>query len=136
MRAKDFMLEVARAEEELKLLASRKEHYMELATSLGSSWGGSEIKPSSNSSKTETAAVGLVDVMEIIDRQVAEYTKLIYRAEALIAQLPQERFRKVLTLQYLCGMPPKDVGEVMGYKDRKSVFRVRAFALQELQKLM
>lgn len=135
MQAKDFMEQVRRAEEELKLIYAKRAHYQELATMTSSS-AAAVAGNVGNTSRVETAAVNIADLTTALDVKEAEYVKLIENAERLIDKIPQYKFRQVLTLHYLAGMKMADVGVAMDYKDDKSVYHVRGFALRELQKLM
>lgn len=137
MTAKEYLLSVQRAEHELKLISARKRHYMDLIASIGSNMAKAVVvQTSGNTSKTETAAIGLVDVTERLVAKEKEYVALIQKAEKLIAKIKQEKFRDILIRKYLCGQSWKTIRDEMGYKDEKSVYRCHGYALRELQKLM
>lgn len=136
MRAKEFMEQVRRAEEELVLIGQKRQHLADLATSMGGMSGSPIGKTPSGTSRVETAAVGLVDLFTELDVKAEEYRVLVKRAEELIGRLTQPNFRKVLTLSYLCGLRPGAIRDEMGYKDEKSVYRCKGYALRELQKFM
>ena len=55
---------------------------------------------------------------------------LVRQAQDVIRQIPQARFREVLTLRYLCGHTWRTISDEMDYADGKSVFRVHGWALQ------
>jgi len=135
MQAKIYMEQVQRAEEELKLITAKRKHYEELATMTSSS-ASAAAGNVGNTSRVETAAVNICDLITALNVKEAEYVQLIHNAETLIDKIPQYKFRQVLTLHYLAGMPMSEVSDVMKYKDAKSVYHVRGFALRELQKLM
>ena len=135
MTAKEFMSQVQKAEREMLLFSARRRHYEDLMVSIGAKISSS-VHSQNVSSKTETAAVGLVFMTEQLTAKIEEYTKLIKKAEELIAKIPQENFRKILTLKYLCGWSWKSIRDEMGYKDEKSVYRCHGYALRELQKVM
>lgn len=136
MQAKVFMEQVRRAEEELKLIQAKRRHYHELATMAGIGGGSVGSQHTGATSRVETAAVNIVDLTTALDVKEAEYVQLIQKAEQLIDRIPQFKFRQVLTLHYLAGMTMKSVSDEIGYKDEKSVYRARGYALRELQKLM
>ena len=135
MQAKIFMETVRKAEEELKLISAKRQHYQELATmtsvNLNRIGGSSGV-----TSRVENAAVNIADLITSLDVKEAEYVQIIQNAEQLIDKIPQYKFRQVLTLYYLAGMQMSQVSSQMGYKDDKSVYRAREFALRELQKVM
>lgn len=136
MTAKEYMVRVRRAEQELEILAEKKRHYIDLMLSIGANTGKAVIRAPSGSSKAETAAVGLVDLAEQIDKKIQEYTQIVKKAEALIDKLPQEKFRKVLTYRYLCNLSWKTISDKLDYSDEKSVHTCHRYALRELQKVM
>ena len=136
MKAKEFLSQVARAERELKLIQAKKQHYYDLICSIGANTGKAVILKPTGASKTETAAVGLVFLNERLLEQEREYTALVVKAEDLIAKIPQEKFRKVLTLKWLCDWSWKHISDEMDYADEKSVYTCHRFALRELQKLL
>lgn len=136
MTAKDFLLSVRKAELELKIISAKRKHFEDLIESIGSNMKKAVVQTSGGSSKTETAAIGLVDIMEQLVEKENEYIRLIRKADELIAKIPQDQFRRVLILRYLCGKGWKDIKKEMGYKDEKSVYRCHGYALRKLQEVM
>ena len=136
MQAKDFMLSVRTAEKELKRISAKKRHYADLAMSIGAKIRVVVVDKTDNGSKTETAAIGLAEMQELLDKLEKEYVSLVKKAEDLIAKLPQEKFRDILTYKYLCDWSWKSIRDQLGYKDEKSVYRCHGYALKELQKVM
>ena len=135
MTAKEYLARVRRAEVELKLIAEKRRHYRELATSIGVKLTGMP-HGGGNTSKVETSAVGLADLTRELEKKEREYAETIKNAEALIDKLPQEKFRMVLVLKYICGHSWKLIRDEMDYADEKSVFQCHRFALRALQKVM
>lgn len=136
MQAKEFMLSVQKAETELKIISAKKRHYADLAMSIGAKIRVVVIAKTDNGSKTETAAIGLYEMQELLDQKEKEYTALVRKAEGLIAKIPQEKFRLLLTYKYLCNWSWRSIRDELGYKDEKSVYRCHGYALRELQKVM
>jgi len=136
MTAKTYMENIAHAEKELKILGARRRHYVELATSLGVNLDSTPVVTSGGSSRVETAAVSICDLVTELDVNIAAYVQQIKEAEENIAKIPQEKFRELLTYKYLCGMSWRSISDQMDYKDAKSVFRVHGYALKELQKVL
>lgn len=134
--AKMFLLSVQKAENELRIISARKRHYNDLIAAIGANMRPVVVQTSGNSSKVETAAIGLVDLVEKLSAKERDYVALVQKAEALIDTLPQTKFREVLKRKYLAGESWKTIRDEMGYKDEKSVFRCHGYALKELQKLM
>ena len=137
MTAREFLLSVQKAERELKLISDRRRHYEDLIVSIGSNMGKTSFgKPSNPSSKTETAAVGIVYLIDQLTTKEKEYTAMVRKAEKLIGSLKQDKFREILTRRYLNNESWKTIRDKMGYQDEKSVFRCHGYALKELQKSM
>ena len=136
MKAKEFMQQVHHAEIELRMIEKKRRHFQELATNIGVNLTGMPGGGQQGSSRVETGAIGLVDLMAGLDKKAAEYAALITKAEDLIDKIPQDNFRKVLTLRYILGESWKTIVDEMEYKDEKSAYRCHGYALKELQNLM
>lgn len=135
MTAKEFMEEVRRAERELVSISAKRRHYEELATSISVNLTGMPGKQG-GSSRVEAGAIGLIDMTEQLRAKEIEYTALCKKAQELIAKIPQDNFRDVLTFKYLCGWSWRSIQDQLKFKDQKSVYRCHGFALKELQKVM
>lgn len=135
MNAKEYMIRVRKAETELELLTARKRHYLDMIVSMGSSPDADRVQHGI-SSKTENVAIGLVSLARKTEEKIEEYVKIVHEAEELIGRIPQDNFRKILTLKYLCGHSWKLLQDEMDYADAKSVYRCHGYALKELQKLL
>ena len=136
MTAKEFMGQVRKAEEELIVISAKKRHYLDLMNAIGSKISSTVVQASGNSSKTETAAIGLYEMTKMLEEKEKEYVNLVKKAEEIIAKIKQEKFRQILTLRYLCRWSWKSIRDEMGYKDEKSTYRCHGYALRELQKVM
>ena len=135
MTAKEYMVRVRKAETELRLIAEKKRHYQELGTSIGVNLSGMPAGKQ-NKSKVEMSAIGVADLLQQLERKEKEYARVVKDAEEIIDKLPQEKFRMVLVLRYICGHSWKLIRDEMDYEDEKSVFRCHGYALKELQKVM
>jgi len=135
MRAKEYMEQVRRAEEELQLIADQRQHYLWLGGALGANFGGMP-GAHDNHSRVEVAAVGMADLAAELDKKAAAYAETVKTAQALVDQIQVPNFRKILVYHYFLGKPMKEITGIMGYKDERSVYHVRSYALQELQKLL
>ena len=135
MTAKEFFRQVRRAERELKIIKAKLEHYEDLGFSLGGAVGviGNKQK---GSSRVEMAAIGKVDVLRDLVDQQREYMAIIARAENIIRQVPQEKYRLTLTYLYLLGKSPKWISDELEYNDPNSVYRAKGWALWEAQQIM
>jgi hypothetical protein len=135
MTAKEFFRQVRCAERELKIIKAKLEHYEDLGFSLGGAVGviGNKQK---GSSRVEMAAIGKVDVLRDLVDQQKEYMAIIARAEDIIRQVPQEKYRLILTYMYLLGKSPKWISDELEYNDPNSVYRAKGWALWEAQQIM
>ena len=82
------------------------------------------------------AAIGKVDVLRDLVDQQREYMAIIARAEDIIRQVPQEKYRLILTYLYLLGKSPKWISDELEYNDPNSVYRAKGWALWEAQQIM
>lgn len=124
------------AERELKILQAKARHYEDLGlsiTSRTSATGGSHQR---GVSRVENAAIGLVDTMRSLDEQIRQYSRTIALAEKVIAQVPQEKYRQILSFRYLCGWSFRSISDEIGYKDQNSVYRAHGWALIEAQRIL
>ena len=135
MTAKEFFRQVRRAERELKIIKAKLEHYEDLGFSLGGAVGVIGNKQR-GSSRVEMAAIGKVDVLRDLVDQQKEYMAIIARAEEIIRQVPQEKYRLILTYLYLLGKSPKWISDELEYNDPNSVYRAKGWALWEAQQIM
>ena len=135
MTAKEFFRQVRRAERELKIIKAKLEHYEDLGFSLGGAVGVIGNKQR-GSSRVEMAAIGKVDVLRDLVDQQKVYMGIIARAEEIIRQVPQEKYRLILTYLYLLGKSPKWISDELEYNDPNSVYRAKGWALWEAQQIM
>lgn len=135
MKAKEFFLQVRQAEKELKILNAKLRHYEEIGLSIGGSAGviGNKQK---GTSRVELAAIGAVDALQAVSNQQRELMAIIARAEQVIRNVPQEKYRAILNYHYLCGWSMRSVSDELGYKDPNSVYRARGWALYEAQQVI
>ena len=135
MKAKDFFSQVRRAEKELKILNAKLRHYEDIGLSIGGSSGviGNKQK---GTSRVELAAIGAVDVFRELYDQQKEYMAIIARAEQVIMDVPQEKYRQILNYRYLCGWSFRSISDELKYNDPNSVYRAHGWALREAQKII
>jgi hypothetical protein len=94
------------------------------------------VQGQKGASRVESAAVGIVDALQDINAKIGAYAAIVGHAEKLIEQVPQERYRRLLSLCYLCGWKLAKVGDELKYSDRTSVYRAHGWALVEFGKVM
>lgn len=134
MTVKEFFRQVQEAERELYLLRQQREHIWEVATGIhGMSQNG--IRSPSKRSRTETAGISMADLETNLGASRAKYEAIVNQAREIIRQIPQQKFREVLTLRYLCGHSWRTVSDEMRFRDPKSVFRVHGLALLAAEKI-
>ena len=124
-------MRVRSSEREMRLLAAKKRHYEDMGFSISPKLTGMPGSGQRGISRVEMAAVGMVDVLMDLQKQIEKHAKIIQDAENLIARIPQEKYRQLLTLRYLAGMSWPSISDEMGYKDRNSVYRAHGYALIE-----
>ena len=127
MQAKDYMLRVQKAEQELHRISAKKRHYADLAMSIGAKMRAVAVSSNDNSSKTETAAIGLAEMQEMLEKKERVYVALVLEAENKIENIQQEKFKDVLTYRYICGESWSTIRDKLGYKDIKSAHRCNGY---------
>lgn len=118
------------------MIKARIAHYRDLGLSITAFKTDTPVTASRGSSRVETAAVGTVDALSALNANLGAYTAITGYAEKLINQIPQENYRRLLTLRYLAGMSFRSVSDELRYTDRNSVYRAHGWALVELGKVM
>ena len=113
----------------MRLLAAKKRHYEDMGFSITAKLTGMPGSGQRGMSRVEMAAVGMVDVLSALAAQIEKHARIIQDAENLIARIPQEKYRQLLTLRYLAGMSWQSISDEMGYKDKNSVYRAHGYAL-------
>ena len=136
LTAKEYLQQVAYAEREIRTIKAQIEHFMDLGLRITSSMSNTPISASKGSSRVESAAVGIVDGSDALNANLRAYEAKYEYAKKLIEKIPQERYRRLITLHYLCGWKLPKVGEALGYEDRNSVYRAHGWALVEMQKVL
>ena len=74
-----------------------------------------------------------MDATRSLDEQIKYYTGVVARAEQVIRQIPQEKYRQILTLRYICGWSLKSISDELDYSDPNSIYRAHGYALSEAQ---
>lgn len=137
MKAKDFFRQVRIAETELKVLNAKRQHYLDLGISMGGSSGTGAIGNKNRStSRVELAACGAVDAMQDLEEQRKRYLAIIARAEKVISQITQEKYRQILDYRYICGKSFRWISDELEYNDTNSIYRAHGWALKEAQKIL
>lgn len=135
MRAKEYFTQIQKAETKLSLLQAKLRRFEELGltiTSNTSAVGGHQA----GTSRVEMAAIGMVDALRALQAEIDKYTAVIADAEAVIAQVKQEKFQQILTLHYVCGWSLKSISDHLHYEDENSIYRAHGFALAEAQRIL
>ena len=128
-------MRVYEVEREMGLLLAKKRHYESMGFSITPKLTGMPGSGQRGISKVELSAIGMVDILAELDAKIEEYARIIREAEAIIARIPQEKYRQLLTLRYLARMSWRSVSDELGYKDRNSVYRAHGYALLEAKRV-
>ena len=134
--AKAYLQRVAFAEREIKTLKARIAHYEDLGLSITAFRTDTPVIASKGASRVEMAAVGIVDSLGSLNANLGAYTAIVRDAEEKIKKIPQENYRRLLTLRYLCGMSFRSVSDELRYEDRNSIYRAHGYALLEMWEAM
>ena len=135
MKAKEFFRQVRFAESEIKVLNAKIQHYEDLGISMGGTAGVVGNK-NRGTSRVELTAIGTVDATLDLEKQKREFVAIIARAEQVIRQIPQERYRQILNYRYLCGKSFRWISDELEYNDPNSIYRAHGWALEAAQKIL
>lgn len=136
MKAKEFFQRARAAEADLRRLDAVREHYMELGSRITSQWGSTPPNSASNSSRVETAVLGIVAADEGVRKEYEGYMKIVLEAERVISAVPQSRFRQILSMHYIVGLSLAETGRRVRYEGENSIYRAHGYALAEAQKIL
>ena len=137
MRARDFFREVIRAERELMLIRAQICHLRDVGASISApSIGEPIVTHSRGQSRVESSVLGIYDATRKLEEKAGEFLAVVRKAERVIAAIPQDRYRQILTLRYLSGWSFRSISDELAYKDEKSIYRAHGWALAEAQKVL
>ena len=77
MSPKEYLMQVARAERELKTLRAKLRHYEDIGLTITRHSTDTPVRASRGSSRVENAAVGIVDVLSDIEGKIRAYTAIV-----------------------------------------------------------
>ena len=135
MRIKEFFRQVRFAESELKVLNAKLSHYEDLGFSFGGT-AGAIGHSNRGTSRVELAACGHADALSALADKRREYMAIIAKAEAIIDQIKQEKYRKILSYRYLCQWSFRSISDELKYDDPNSVYRAHGWALVKAQEIL
>ena len=126
----EYLQGYQRALLEWRRLCEEAERLRALGTRVTSTFDGIPAGPADRS-KVEAAVEGISDVLTKADAAKLNVSARRAEVEAAIAQLPDERHRKVMRLRYLSGYSWSRVADVCGYGERH-VRRLHREALMQI----
>ena len=106
MRAKEYLLQYQRAEQEIDRLLEERARWETLAGKVDSAPGGGE----------RGAAARILDLEREIDAKVDRLIGFRREMEGVLSRLPNPREREVLLRRYVQGQGWEEVAEKMGVK--------------------
>ena len=135
MGAKEFLQSIRDAERRIRAIRAMRAHYLEMACSM-TGMSETNIRSTTKRSRVETSALELVELADELGGKAEELVGLVKKAEAVIAQIENPRYREVLSLRYLAGKSWVEVAGAMGYRDVHSAHAMHGWALKEFQRKM
>lgn len=100
---------------EVKALAERRDYYLDLAQKCTPVYGALPGGGGSYAGKVARYVDKAVDKARELDKRLAVLIELEREIEGVIAQVPDETARSVLTYRYINGWRLKEIGDRMGY---------------------
>ena len=137
MKAKDYFRRVLAAEIELKMIRAKIRHYQDIGYSItGGTMDSPVVSHSRGASKVESAAMGIFDATRALEDQMKEYLSVIREAERIVSQVPQMKYREILTLRYMAGWSFRSISDELKYEDPKSIYKAHGYALAAAQQII
>lgn len=128
MTAKEFLRSIQGHERRIKVLMERRQHYYDLAMQGTGSREARRIGGTSQASRVENAVCRLIDLEGDLDREIDKLVDDVRRAERIIDQLEDSRYRDILRYRYLNGWSWDKI-EKETQLDRRWVLRLHGRAL-------
>lgn len=128
---KEYLRDVRHAFWRADVLSARAERYRELATRATGRMDALRLGGTPIRSKVENYVLELMQAHQELQDQISELLALTRQAEKLIARLPDERYRLVLHLRYLCGYDWQDIADRLHFSLRW-VHKLHGEALAQL----
>ncbi len=134
MSIKEFWESVRDAMDGMAALQRKRDDYLSKALSL-SGMSENTIRSTEPHSRTESAALMLVEIADEIDRQWLGYAETVRKAEKILAAVESEKFREILDRRYMQRQSWKLIAEAMHYKDLSGAFKAHGWALLASKKI-
>lgn len=131
---KDFLRGICGHERRIKALMARRQHYYDIAmrgASIAEAW---RAKVPGSGSCVEEAVCKLMELEVDLDAEIDRMVDETKRAEQLIAQLSDPRYRDVLRHRYLDGWTWERIADELNY-EISWVFRMHGSALLALERM-
>jgi hypothetical protein len=133
MDAKTYLRQLTRMDKRIDALFERRNRYKDLATRRTTVYRDMPGGGRRCASSCEEYVCKIVDLERELDRRIDEYVDLTREIEGLIANVPDDRHRDILTWRYVNGWSWERIAEAMHY-DRVWIWRLHGRALAEFEK--
>lgn len=128
---KEYLREVRHIHLRTEVLCARAEKYREMASRATGRMDAVRVSGTPDRSKVEQYVLELVDMHDELQKEIKRLVRYTQKAEKLIQQLPDERYRAVLQLRYLCGYDWQEIADRLHFSLRW-VHKLHGEALAEL----
>lgn len=116
--------------------ASRARHFRELAEGLSSSFSANEkVSGGPMRNIMEEYAIAAAEAQKTADENAAAHLDLIRQADELIATIPDDNLRDVLTMRYVGGQNAEQISEAL-HISKRTYYRWHDKAVKALGETM
>lgn len=132
-QAKKFFQEIRNIDKQIDVKDERLERLKARATKVTATMSDVSVKPSGVSRGRENSMDDIIELKEEIDADIARLVKLELKANDIIRQIQNEKYRRVLESRYLLGKTWESIAVGMGMT-YQGVCKLHGKALQEAEK--
>ncbi len=113
-----MLREVRHAHLRTEVLCARAERYREMAMRATGRVDAVRLSGTSRHSNVETYVLELIEVHAELQKEIARLRKKAQAAARIIATLPDDRYRAVLQLRYLCALDWQEIADRLHFSLR------------------
>lgn len=115
MTTKEYFARYKDLRRDVSALAERRDYYLQLAQKCTTAYGQVSGGGSGDGSKVSRNVDKAVDKARELEQRIAELVDLEEEIEEVIARVPDQTARAILTYRYINGWELRDIADKMGY---------------------
>lgn len=136
MTEKEKIAFLVQYQEQIKLIKGRAYEiakWDEIRRGIAQHYSDMPHGSSSNSAKFEKPTDMIADIITQLREEIEQSQMIAGRIKFAIDSMPNSRYRILLTVWYINGMPIDDIVELFKKQNRRSIYKLRKSALRKLE---